>query len=66
MSNKDNKKDMNNKTKIIEMISVMMDNDLRFGQIVSNVFDTIAKDGYDPFFIEDEKLIEYMSKYFTK
>lgn len=49
--------------KIFELIKKSMSNDLRFGQVVSNVFDMAAKDGYNPFFVEDDKFLEYLEKY---
>lgn len=41
----------------------MNDNGLRVGQIMSNVFDDIAKDGTDPFYVDDNKLLEHLEKY---
>ena len=40
--------------------------DWRFGQFISNAFGEVwAKHG-DIFFIEDDKMIEYLEKYFEK
>lgn len=40
--------------------------DWRFGQLISNMFGEVwAKHG-DIFFIEDDKMIEYLEEYFEK
>ena len=49
--------------KIVELICDMNDNDLRIGQIMSNLFDEISKDGTDPFYVTDDKLLEHLKKY---
>lgn len=50
-------------SKILKCIRNMNDNDLRIGQIMSNLFDEISKDGTDPFYVSDEKFLEYLQKY---
>ena len=56
---------MNDETRkeIFKLIESMMKHDLRFGQIVSNVFDKVAKDSIDPFFVKDEKFLKYLTDY---
>jgi hypothetical protein len=54
----------NVQAEIAKIIRDMSDRGLRIGQIMSNVFDVIAKDGQDPFFVTDVKLLEYLNKYF--
>lgn len=49
--------------KIIKIIRTLNDNGLRIGQIISNVFDEIAKDGTDPFYVDDTKFLEFLEKY---
>jgi hypothetical protein len=51
------------KTETIEAIKEMMDNGLRLGQIMSNVFNEVSRDGTDPFYVSDEKLQETIIKY---
>ena len=36
---------------------------IRIGQFFNNVFDMIAKDGKDPFYISDKELLSYVKKY---
>jgi len=50
-------------SKIVKLIRSMNDNDLRMGQIMSNLFDNIAKDGTDPFYVKDDKFLEHLEKY---
>lgn len=50
-------------SKILKLVRNMNNNDLRIGQIMSNLFDIIAKDGTDPFYVDDNKLLEYLEKY---
>ena len=50
-------------SKIMKLVRSMNNNDLRMGQIMSNLFDEIAKDGTDPFYVEDDKFLEYLEKY---
>ena len=38
--------------------------DWRFGQLMTNVFASMAASGRDPFFPEDDELIEYLERYF--
>lgn len=39
--------------------------DLRFGQLISNIFNYIeAKYNIDPFFVEDDEMGEYIKEYF--
>ena len=47
----------------VKLIREMSENGLRICQIMSNLFDVMAKDGCDPFYVEDSKLVEYLSKY---
>jgi len=49
--------------KIFESIKEMNDNDLRIGQIISNVFYELSKDGTDPFYVTDSKLLECIESY---
>jgi hypothetical protein len=51
------------KEEIFKLVESMMKHDLRFGQIVSNVFDKVAKDGTDPFFVTDEKFLKHLTDY---
>lgn len=49
--------------RISKAIEVGMGNDLRIGQILSNVCYKISEDGTDPFYVNDEKFIEALEKY---
>lgn len=49
--------------KITKILHTLCDNGLRIGQVMSNVFDEIAKDGTDPFYVSDVKFLEYLEKY---
>jgi hypothetical protein len=40
--------------------------DWRFGQLLSNVFDHMKADGKDPFYLEDDSMIEYIEQYIEK
>lgn len=40
--------------------------DWRFGQLMCNVLGEMAGEGTDPFFPEDDKMIEYFEKFFNK
>ena len=41
--------------------------ELRFGQFIINIFDYITnKYGIDPFFIEEDKIMEYIKEYCKK
>lgn len=53
----------NTQAKIFEILKEMNDNDLRIGQIMSNLFYEISKDGTDPFYVEDKKLLEKLEIY---
>ena len=37
--------------------------DLRFGQLIYNIFREMQVDGRDPFYPEDDSMIEYIEKY---
>ena len=37
--------------------------DLRFGQLIYNIFREMQADGKDPFYPEDDSMIEYIEKY---
>lgn len=37
--------------------------DLRFGQLICNAFGEMASRGRDPFFPEDDKMIEFIESY---
>lgn len=37
--------------------------DLRFGQFICNVFGAMASSGRDPFFPEEDEMIEFIEKY---
>lgn len=37
--------------------------DLRFGQLICNVFAKMQNEGKDPFYPEDDSIIEYIEKY---
>lgn len=37
--------------------------DWRFGQLICNIFGKMASEGKDPFFPEDDSMIEYIEKY---
>ena len=39
--------------------------DLRFGQLVLNVLGQMQSEGRDPFFPEEEEMIEYFNKFFN-
>jgi len=39
--------------------------DWRFGQLMSNVLSEMQYEGIDPFFPEEDKMIEYLKKFFT-
>ena len=39
--------------------------DWRFGQLICNVLGQMQAEGIDPFFPEEDKMIEYFKKYFT-
>jgi len=58
------KSDVQNR--ISNIICTMNDNGLRVGQIMSNLFYEIAKDGTDPFYIEDSQLLERLEEYSKK
>lgn len=49
--------------KILKIVRGLCDNGLRVGQIMSNLFDEIAKDGTDPFYVEDAKFLKCLEKY---
>ena len=51
------------KEQIFKLIDKMMNHDLRFGQVVSNVFYEISKDGTDPFYVTNEKFLEHLNNY---
>lgn len=38
--------------------------DWRFGQLICNVFGEMASQGRDPFFPEEEEMLEFFKKYF--
>lgn len=38
--------------------------DWRFGQLICNVFGQMASEGYDPFFPEEDEMIDYFENYF--
>ena len=38
--------------------------DWRFGQLICNVFGQMAAEGRDPFFPEEDEMIEYFRNYF--
>lgn len=38
--------------------------DWRFGQLICNVFGQMAADGRDPFFPEENEMIDYFKNYF--
>lgn len=40
--------------------------DWRFGQLVCNVFGEMASQGIDPFFPEEDKMMEFFENYFNK
>lgn len=40
--------------------------DWRFGQLISNIFGQMKGEGKDPFFVEDDSMIEYIEKYIEK
>lgn len=37
--------------------------DWRFGQLIMNIFGQMKSEGKDPFFPEDESMIEYIEQY---
>ena len=37
----------------------------RFGQLICNVFGQMAGDGRDPFFPEEDEMLEYFQNYFN-
>lgn len=39
--------------------------DLRFGQLIMNVLGKMQSEGRDPFFPEEDEMIEYFRKYFA-
>ena len=40
--------------------------DWRFGQLMSNIFANMKSEGKDPFFPEDDSMIEYIEQYVEK
>lgn len=40
--------------------------DWRFGQLMSNIFCQMKSEGKDPFFPEDDSMIEYIEQYIEK
>lgn len=40
--------------------------DWRFGQLIMNIFGQMKSEGKDPFFPEDEWMIEYIEQYIEK
>lgn len=40
--------------------------DWRFGQLMCNVFGQMASEGSDPFFPEEDEMIEYFENYFKE
>lgn len=40
--------------------------DWRFGQLIMNIFGQMKSEGTDPFFPEDESMIEYIEQYIEK
>jgi len=49
-------------SKILRLIKEMNNNGLRVGQIMSNVFDVVAKNK-DPFYVSDDELADQLEKY---
>ena len=51
-----------------ELATIWHDNcpDWRFGQLMSNVLCSMAAEGRDPFFPEEDEMIEYFKKYFEQ
>ena len=39
---------------------------LRFGQFVNNALAVMKSDGQDPFFVEDDEMIQFFEKYTQK
>lgn len=37
--------------------------DWRFGQLIMNIFGQMKSEGKDPFYLEDDSMIEYIEKY---
>ena len=40
--------------------------DWRFGQLMMNIFGQLKSEGKDPFFQEDDSIIEYIEQYIEK
>lgn len=40
--------------------------DWRFGQMMMNVLGQMGNEGHDPFFPEDDEMLDYFKKYFAK
>lgn len=40
--------------------------DWRFGQLIFNIFGQMQSEGEDPFFPEDDSMIEYIEQYIEK
>lgn len=40
--------------------------DWRFGQLLFNIFEKLKTEGIDPFYIEDDSMLEYIKKYIEK
>ena len=40
--------------------------DWRFGQLITNIFGQMKREGKDPFFVEDDSMIEYIESYIEK
>ena len=40
--------------------------DWRFGQLLSNIFGNLNSNGKDPFYFEDDSMIEYIEQYIEK
>lgn len=38
--------------------------DWRFGQLICNIFGEMSAEGRDPFFPEEDEMIEYIKKFF--
>ena len=38
--------------------------DWRFGQLICNVFGEMAADGHNPFFPEEDEMLDYFKKFF--
>lgn len=46
----------------LESVHIEVAPDLRFGQLIDMIFNTINSEGKDPFYLEEDEIIKYFEK----